>query len=718
MKQLWPALAGEGAAMGLSGTSTGKNAAEKSFDLSKTTRTVVALAGNPNVGKSTVFNALTGMHQHTGNWPGKTVTSAFGFFSEKGKDFLLVDLPGTYSLFPHSREETVARDFLCFEKSEVAVVVCDCTMLERSLALVYQVLETTSDVVVCLNLADEARRKNIHIDRKKLEEKLGVPVVLTDAKNGVGLDELKRRIFDASENKRTYKPPFLYDTVVETAISSIEGVEEVKARFVKAQLLFGSEDFKEELEKQSGKTLFENEKLKESLEESRLLLSKTFLTERALQDSMTLSLLSKAQKTAESCVDRSERNDSLDRQLDRIFTGKRTGIPVMLLLLALVLFITIYAANYPSQLLSEFLFSLGEKLRLLLEKLRVAQWLCSLVVDGVYKTMAWVVSVMLPPMAIFFPLFTLLEDFGYLPRVAFNLDPCFKKCNACGKQSLCMCMGLGCNAAGVVGCRIIDSKRERLIAILTNAFMPCNGRFPTIITVISLFFTASLSSRLKPFAAAGILTGAIILSVLATFSASHLLSKTILRGESSAFTLEMPPYRVPKLGSVLVRSVFDRTLFVLSRAVCVSAPMGLFIWVLANVRVGGETLIAYASSFLEAPGRLMGLDGVLLLAFFLGFPANEIVLPVALMCYTSQGVLLDTSDLSTVFSVLSQNGWTAVTGICFILFSLMHFPCSTTLLTIYKETKSLKWTALAFLVPTAYGALLCIFVNLLSKLFC
>ena len=702
--------------MGLSGYSTGKNAAEKDFDLSKNKRTVVALAGNPNVGKSTVFNALTGMHQHTGNWPGKTVTSAFGYFEEDKKEFLLVDLPGTYSLFPHSREESVARDFLCFEKSKVAVVVCDCTMLERSLALVYQVLETTSNVVVCLNLADEAKRKNIHIDPEKLKKRLGVPVVLTDAKNGVGLGELKEKILEVSKAQKPFKPPFFYDTAVETAIASIRGTEKEKSRFVKAQLLFGSEDFVEEYEKRSKKTISENEELSVSLEESRRLLSKNFLTNRALKDSMTFSLLSAANAAAEEAVDRSKRNDSLDRQLDRLFTGKRTGIPVMLLLLALVLFITIYAANYPSQLLSQLLFSLGEKLRILLEKVKAAPWLCSLIVDGVYKTMAWVVSVMLPPMAIFFPLFTLLEDFGYLPRVAFNLDPCFKRCNACGKQSLCMCMGLGCNAAGVVGCRIIDSKRERLIAILTNAFMPCNGRFPTIITVISLFFTASLSSRIKPFAAAGILTLVIILSVLMTFSASHLLSKTVLKGESSAFTLEMPPYRLPKLGSVLVRSIFDRTLFVLSRAVCVSAPMGLVIWILANVSVGGETLISYASSFLEIPGRLMGLDGVLLLAFFLGFPANEIVLPVALMCYTSQGVLIDASELSGVFAVLSQNDWTPVTGICFILFSLMHFPCSTTLLTIYKETKSLKWTALAFLVPTVYGVLLCMLVNFVSSL--
>ena len=426
---------------------------------------------------------------------------------------------------------------------------------------------------------------------------------------------------------------------------------------------------------------------------------------------MTLSLLSRAKSLAESCVDCTRRNDSLDRRLDKVFTGAKTGIPVMLLLLTVVLFITIYAANYPSELLSRFLFSLGDRLRALLERLNAGPYLTGALIDGVYTTMAWVVSVMLPPMAIFFPLFTLLEDLGYLPRVAFNLDHCFKKCSACGKQSLCMCMGLGCNAAGVVGCRIIDSKRERLIAILTNAFVPCNGRFPTIIAIISMFFAAPLAKKVRPFAAAGILTLVIVFSVLATFSASYILSKTVLKGESSAFTLEMPPYRVPKIGSVLVRSVFDRTLFVLSRAVCVSAPMGLVIWLLANIKAGDAAIVTHIAQFLDAPGRLMGLDGVVLLSFILGFPANEIVLPVALMCYTSQGVLVNASDISSVFSILTQNGWTAVTGVCFILFSLMHFPCSTTLLTIWKETKSFKWTALSFLVPTVYGIVFCILVN-------
>ena len=698
--------------MGLSGGSTGKNAAQKELKFSKNAKTV-ALAGNPNVGKSTVFNALTGLHQHTGNWPGKTVTSAVGTFSFGKSEFSLVDLPGTYSLFPHSQEEAVARDFLCFEKSDCVVVVCDCTTLERSLALVLQVLEVTQNTVVCLNLADEAEKKNIKINSEKLEELLGVPVVCTDAKNKIGLERLKEKINEVCFQKRRYSAPFCYDTAVETAIKSIEGVQGRNRRFTKAQLLFSSESFAEAYEKSCKRKISENEKLEKSLFEARELLSKKHLTNSSLKDSMTLSLLSKAKDVAESCVDKTRRNDSLDRRLDRVFTGAKTGIPVMLLLLALVLFITIYAANYPSQLLSSLLFSLGKKLRQLLEGLCVSEYLIGPLVDGVYTTMAWVVSVMLPPMAIFFPLFTLLEDFGYLPRVAFNLDHCFKRCSACGKQSLCMCMGLGCNAAGVVGCRIIDSKRERLIAILTNAFVPCNGRFPTIIAIISMFFAAPLSRAVRPFAAAGILTLVIVFSVLVTFLASFTLSKTVLKGESSAFTLEMPPYRVPKIGSVLVRSIFDRTLFVLSRAVCVSAPMGLVIWLLANVKIGDAAIVTHIAQFLDFPGKLMGLDGVILLSFLLGFPANEIVLPVALMCYTSQGVLVDAADTSGVFAVLSENGWTAVTGVCFILFSLMHFPCSTTLLTIWKETKSFKWTALSFLVPTVYGIVFCLLVNAL-----
>lgn len=495
----------------------------------------------------------------------------------------------------------------------------------------------------------------------------------------------------------------------------VEAENEKPARRTRLRLLCGDEDFAYEESRRAVPEKTRTELL-QNLSQAKKLLAQNGRTREKTEDLTAEALAGAAKRAAEMALGTSVRGDSLDRRLDKIFTGRLTGIPLMLLLVGLVFFITIYAANYPSQLLSELLFSLGEKMRGLLSGMNAPPWITEPLIDGVYRVMAWVVSVMLPPMAIFFPLFTLLEDFGYLPRVAFNLDRCFQKCRACGKQSLCMCMGLGCNAVGVVGCRIIDSPRERLIAILTNCIVPCNGRFPTVIAVISMFFVSSLSGTVKTAAAAAILTLVIMFSVLMTFLASYLLSKTVLRGEASSFTLELPPFRMPKIGSVIVRSVFDRTLFVLGRAAAVAAPAGLIIWLLANIKIGGTALIGSIAGFLDPVGRLMGLDGVILLAFILGFPANEIVLPIALMCYLSNGVLTDISDYSSIFSILSANGWTAATGACYIVFSLLHFPCSTTLMTIKKETGSLKYTALAAVLPTALGFAVCVILNLFAKM--
>ncbi|MEG0768082.1 MAG: nucleoside recognition domain-containing protein, partial [Clostridia bacterium] len=387
------------------------------------------------------------------------------------------------------------------------------------------------------------------------------------------------------------------------------------------------------------------------------------------------------------------------RQLsvDRILTSKYTGIPMMLLLLAGVFWLTIAGANVPSQWLWRGFSGLQDRLSVLFVHIHAPQWLYGALVLGVYRVLAWVVSVMLPPMAIFFPLFTLLEDLGYLPRVAFNLDRQFKRCCACGKQSLTMCMGFGCNAAGVIGCRIIDSPRERLIAILTNNFVPCNGRFPTLIALITMFF---LGAQTGAMGAALLLTGAIVLGVVMTLLVSRVLSGTLLRGVPSAFTLELPPYRRPQVGRVIVRSILDRTLFVLGRAVVVAAPAGLLIWVLANTQMAGMSLLAHCTAFFDPLGRLMGMDGVILMAFILGFPANEIVLPIAIMAYTAGGSLQEMGDLISLRTLLVANGWTNVTAFCMLLFSLMHWPCSTTCLTIQRETGSWKWTALAFLLPT------------------
>ena len=702
--------------MGLTVDSVGKKAADNFINTNDSDITVM-LAGNPNVGKSTVFNALTGLNQHTGNWPGKTVTGCVGKFTAEGKQIALVDLPGTYSLLPHSEEERVARDCICFDSADVTVVVCDATTLARCLNLVLQILEITNKVIVCINLIDQAKKKKIEIDTALLSQLLNVPVIETNARTGQGLEKLTEKILQISKSEAKYIAPLVYDIKIETAVSCIRTEKFEDSRFFRLRMIYDDEDYINEIEKRFGVSIKDDKALSESISHAKSILKKNDFNKTQIHDSFAESLISTCDKISKQVTTSSARDDGFDRKLDKIFTGKYTAVPIMLLMLAVVFFITIYAANYPSQLLSKMLFSFGDVLRSLLERIGAASWITEPLIDGVYTVMAWVVSVMLPPMAIFFPMFTLLEDFGYLPRMAFNLDKCFQKCSACGKQSLCMAMGFGCNAAGIVGCRIIDSPRERLIAILTNCFVPCNGRFPTIIAIISMFFVASLSGVMKSVSAALILTAIIIFSVGVTLVISKLLSKTFLKGTPSSFTLELPSYRPPKVGSVIVRSIFDRTLFVLGRAISISAPMGLIIWLLANIKIADTALITIAANYLDPLGKLMGLDGIIILAFILGFPANEIVLPITLMCYLSQGTLVNMTDYGSIFAILSQNGWTWVTGICFILFSLMHFPCSTTMLTIKKETGSLKYTALSFLIPTAVGFAACVAVNLATMIF-
>ncbi len=388
---------------------------------------------------------------------------------------------------------------------------------------------------------------------------------------------------------------------------------------------------------------------------------------------------------------------------------------MMLLLLFLVFWLTIVGANYPSEALHSFFASWEGKLMDGLCFLGIPKMGREMLVYGMYRVLTWVVSVMLPPMAIFFPLFTILEDSGYLPRVAFNLDKCFKKCNACGKQGITMCIGAGCNAAGVVGCRIIDSPRERLIAIITNSFMPCNGRFPTLIAVITMFFVGEAAGA--SIGAAFILTGIILLGVGLTFLVSWFLSVTFLKGVPSSFALEMPPYRRPQIGRVIIRSVLDRAMFVLGRAALTAAPAGILLWILANGRVNDMTILSYLSGLLDIPAKAMGLDGVILLAFLLGLPANEIVVPIMIMAYLSQGSLAEISEMSILKQLLVENGWTWTTAVSVMLFTLVHWPCATTCLTIRKETGSLKWTFLSFMIPTILGCAICVLFHGITMLF-
>lgn len=634
-----------------------------------TERKTVALAGNPNVGKSTVFNGLTGMRQHTGNWPGKTVTSARGTCRTKENEIQLVDIPGTYSLIAKSKEEEVARDYLLSGEPQAAIVVCDATCLERNLNLAIQIMEICPKVILCVNLMDEAKKRGISIDLPLISERIGIPVVGITARRKSTLNVLTDAV----------------DTVLD-------------------------EDPKETLKRKNTENL--------GFDERREILEDVGLSEQEKEDRIVTSLVTAAERVCRGAVKAKSRQDSRDRKLDRIFTGKIWGYPVMLIMLALILWITIVGANYPSELLADGFAKLQIKLTALFAAAGAPVWLHDMLVLGVYRVLSWVVSVMLPPMAIFFPLFTILEDAGYLPRIAYNMDKTFKRCGACGKQALTTCMGFGCNAVGVMGCRIIDSPRERLLAILTNNFVPCNGRFSALIAIITMFFAADVGAADglgQSAAAAAILTLLIAGGIAAALVVTWLLSKTFLKGMPSSFTLELPPYRCPQFGKVIVRSIFDRTIFVLARAIAAAAPAGLIVWIFANTVIGDISILNRMVDFMDPAGRLMGMDGAILTAFILGLPANEIVIPITIMIYTAQGSLADLGSLAEMQSLFAANGWTWVTALCTMIFYLLHWPCATTLLTIRKETGSTKWTLMASLIPTVLGFAVCSIISLILK---
>ena len=705
--------------MGLTAQSTGLGALNEVFEVKTESPEdiIVALAGNPNTGKSTVFNSLTGLRQHTGNWPGKTVSNAQGRYTYNDKDYILVDLPGTYSLLSNSVEEEVARDFICFGNPHVTVVVTDATSLQRNLNLVLQILEITKNVIVCVNLMDEAKRKKIHVDTKKLAGILGVPVVATSARNGQGLEELKAEIAKAGSGSDTGRIMIQYEKTIEDAIDMVEphidklNIEGLDARWASLRLLEDDRTLKGAIEEHIGSRDMENEVLEANVDKAKGLLNAMDIDGDGLRDSMVFSIVKRAETIGEEVIQFGNKDyNRTDQRIDRILTSKLFGIPIMVALLGLIFWITLTGANYPSELIATGLFWIEGHLTSLFWSAGAPAWLHGILVLGIYRTLAWVVSVMLPPMAIFFPLFTLLEDLGYLPRIAFNLDSFFKRACAHGKQALTMCMGFGCNAAGVVACRIIDSPRERIIATLTNNFVPCNGRFPTLIALAVIFIVGGAGGAGQSLAATLTVLTAIVLGVMITLAISRVLSQTVLRGIPSSFSLELPPYRKPQIGRIIVRSILDRTLFVLGRAIIVAAPAGVITWTFANIFIGDHSILQHGANLLAPFGHLLGLDGFILMAFILGLPANEIVLPILIMSYMSTGQMIELDNLQALKELFVANGWTWLTAVCTMLFCLNHFPCGTTLLTIKKETQSTKWTLMAFAVTTATGIILCFIV--------
>ena len=710
---------------------------------------VVALAGNPNTGKSTVFNALTGLRQHTGNWPGKTVARAEGAFVYADKRYQLVDLPGTYSLLSTSPDEEIARDFILFGEPDVTVVVVDVSRLERNLNLVVQVLEITDRAVLCLNLMDEARRHGLTVDARQLSRDLGVPVVPTAARSGQGMAALLQAIADVAGGRIACRPhrlanePPAIKHALNKLVAKIQAVHPQlpNARWVALRLLGGDERMAGALrggelgrlhekwnpppEEGDGSppSPAENRNVDPSfVRKAEDILHTADRLRREitgdLHEHLVEAIYAEAARLAARAVTGPGQSarPTLDRTLDRILTSRIWGFPIMLGLFALMFWITIVGANIPSKLLAAlFIDTFWPALRAGTTALHWPWWLTGFLVDGVYLATAWVVSVMLPPMAIFFPLFTLLEDFGYLPRVAFNLDRLFKKSGAHGKQAMTTMMGFGCNAAGVVATRIIDSPRERLIAILTNNFALCNGRWPTQILVASLFLGCLVPAHLAGVVSAAAVVGVALLGVFFTFVVAWGLSRTVLKGEVSAFSLELPPYRPPRWWRTLYTSLIDRTLIVLWRAVVFAAPAGAVIWLSANVQLGGLSLAQHLVHLLDPVGLFLGLNGVILLAYIIAIPANEIIIPTILMLTVlmtgapalghGAGVMFELESATSTKALLTAGGWTVLTAVNLMLFSLLHNPCSTTLYTIYKETGSAKWTTLAALLPLALGCL-------------
>ncbi|MGQ1889691.1 ferrous iron transport protein B [Thermophagus sp. OGC60D27] len=698
---------------------------------------VIALAGNPNTGKSTVFNNVTGLRQHTGNWPGKTVSRAEGAFSFNDKRYKVVDLPGTYSLLSTSTDEEVARDFILFGRPDVTVIVADATRLQRNLNLTLQTLEITDRAVLCVNLTDEAERNHIQINFRALSRELGIPVVGTAARRNKGMNELLTAIEQVASGAyvcKPYKPRKRPDKINHTIKDISRHLQELfpklpNSDWVALRLLEGDQSIIDAVRSGNlgllNNTPTSSQSSTNNQEERDQLLGMVNTARWNLginfHDSIVEGIYNDAAEIAAKVVKTDDQKPaySFDIKIDKIVTSRWLGFPIMLLLLALVFWITVSGANYPSELLASVLLDTFHPiLKGWGTTLGMPWWLNGVLIDGAYLSMAWVISVMLPPMAIFFPLYTLLEDLGYLPRVAFNMDSLFRKAGAHGKQALSMSMGFGCNAAGVIATRVIDSPRERLIAIITNNFSLCNGRWPTQILIATIFIGGAVPAQLAGLVSAAAVVGIALLGIILSLVVSWGLSQSILRGEASAFSLELPPYRPPRVLQILYTSLIDRTIFVLWRAIVFAFPAGIVIWLVANIHVEGISIAEQFIDWVNPAALLFGLNGIIILAYIIAIPANEIVIPTILMLTVltqnmsgvgaGAGVMFELDSMQDTATLLHAGGWTLLTAVNLMLFSLLHNPCSTTIYTIYKETGSVRWTLVSTFLPIAMGLMVCL----------